>query len=218
MKTKLICFDFDDTLTTENSWYTLNTALGITPTEDAKMLEAYKTGVLSYHDRMDKIGAYYRVHGLATKETIGNILHKIPLKPDAKQVIETLRNRGYVIAIISGSFATGVLYHAARLGVTNVYAGTRLHYDSEGNFVQLVSAGDESDKKVQHVQELCAKFGIAITDCAYIGNSANDIPIFRRVGQGICFTNSTDYIKAGAITTIDSLSDLLDMYTGVNNN
>ena len=218
MKTKLICFDFDDTLTTENSWHTLNTALGITPAEDAKMYQAYKVGTLSYLDRIEKISTCYRMHGLANKVTIENVLHGITLKPEAREVIKTLQDRGYIIALISGSFAPGVLYHAARLGITHVFAGTRLHYDSEGNFAELESAGHESDTKLQHLLQLCAKFGIAMTDCAYVGNSANDIPIFRVVGQGICFTDSTDYIKAGASTTINSLRDLLEMYQGSHNN
>lgn len=31
---KLICFDVDGTLITNNSWYDLNIALGVTPKED----------------------------------------------------------------------------------------------------------------------------------------------------------------------------------------
>jgi HAD superfamily phosphoserine phosphatase-like hydrolase len=212
MKAKLICFDFDDTLTTVNSWHILNTALGITATEDAKMYHDYKVGTLSYLDRIDKISARYREHGLATKEVIENVLHNIALRPDAQYVIDTLQQRGYIIAIISGSFATGVVYHAHRLGVTHVFAGTRLHYDSEGNFVELTSEGDESDRKVKRLSELCVKYNCAVTDCAYVGNSANDIPVFRVVGQSICFTHSTDYIKAAAKTTIESLSDLLKLF------
>lgn len=212
MKTKLICFDFDDTLTTVNSWSVLNTALGITPTEDAKMYHAYKVGTLSYQDRMDKISAHYREHGLATKETIEHILHTIALRPDAKYVIQSLQNRGYAVAIVSGSFASGVHYHAVRLGIPYVYAGTRLHYDSEGNFVALESAGHESDIKEQRLRELCTKFGIAVADCAYIGNSANNIALFRVAGEGICFSDSTDYIKAEASIFINSLRDLLTLY------
>ena len=218
MNTKLICFDFDDTLTAENSWHTLNTALGITPAEDAKMYHAYKVGTLSYLERMEKISACYRMHGLATKDTIERTLHHITLKHDAQLVIKVLQDRGYKVAIISGSFVPGVLYHAARLGETKVFASSRLHYDSEGNFAELQSAGHESDTKMQHVRELCTKFGIAVTDCAYIGNSANDIPIFRIVGQAICFNDSTDYIKAAASTTINSLRDLLEIYQGSHNN
>ena len=212
VKPKLICFDFDDTLTTENSWLTLNTALGITPAEDQKMYEAFKTGELSYLDWTDKISSYYRIHGLANKDTIEHVLHTIPLKPDAKAVITELHVRGYITAIISGSFTSLVSQHASELGITHVYAGTKIKYDGENNFIELQSEGEESGVKVKHLTDLCSKLGIQVTDCACIGDGANDIELFRVTGRGICFSDASDYVKSEAVTSIDTLSDLLEIF------
>ena len=211
-KPKLFCFDFDDTLTAENSWYKLNTALGITPEEDNKMYQAYKVGELSYLEWTDKVSSYYRTHGLANKENIERVLHNITLKPDAKVVIRSLHERGYTLAIISGSFVPSVTYYAVELGITHVYAGTKIEYDGENNFVKLQSEGEESGVKVKHLKDLCAKLGIQLTDCACVGDGANDIELFRATGRGICFSDASDYVKSEAVTTINTLSNLLEIF------
>ena len=43
-KIKLICFDMDGTLISQNSWYKPNLALGNTAEEDQEMYDAYGRG------------------------------------------------------------------------------------------------------------------------------------------------------------------------------
>jgi len=68
MAIKLVCFDMDDTLLHQKSWYKLNLAFGVTPQEDNDMCEAYKNGTPLYEDWMRKLTEMYRARGTATKE------------------------------------------------------------------------------------------------------------------------------------------------------
>lgn len=117
------------------------------------------------------------------------------------------------VAIISGSFLSGVTYHAHQLGISYVSAGTNIEYDADDRFIKLTSEGDESNAKVRHLVKLCEEIGIKLTECACVGDGANDIGLFRATGQGICFSDAREDVITEAATTIESLSDLLDIFT-----
>ena len=71
---KLICFDIDGTLIEGNSWYTLNTALGVTPKEDLELHKAYSTGLITYTDWLTTLETLYRKRGKTTPEQITTAL------------------------------------------------------------------------------------------------------------------------------------------------
>ena len=64
---KLICFDLDDTLISQNSWHKLGNALGVSDEEDRRWYVEYQAGNISY-DRWNEIMLeHYLRHSDATR-------------------------------------------------------------------------------------------------------------------------------------------------------
>ena len=213
MKPKLVCFDFDDTLTTENSWYSLNTAMGIYPEEDYAMYVEYKNGDVNYADWTKKIENLYRERGLASRERITQVLKQFNLRPDAHSTITELQNRGYEIIIISGSFDITISHAAHLLNIKTYKAGTNIVFDDEDNFSHFENQGEESSTKLKQLTEICNSKNMQLSKCVCIGDGANDLEIFKATGNGICFTNGSDEVKAAAKFQIESLANLLQILT-----
>jgi phosphoserine phosphatase len=208
---KLVCFDMDGTLITENSWYKLNLALGITAEEDQDMYDAYISGDLPYGEWIDKISSLYRERGLATKEHIAKVLESIPLVEGAKEVIGNLKDRDYKVAIITGSFDFQAQRVAESLGVEHYIANTKMIFDADENFKNLVPAGDEIKNKPGQLLELCEELGVKVEECLCVGDGVGDVELFKLPVKGVALSDAPDELKQLAWKEIDSLSELGDL-------
>lgn len=207
---KLICFDMDDTLIHQNSWYKLNLALGVTHEEDTQMYNAYATGELSYENWTKSLFALYQKHGKANKAYIKNILSDFIINPEAYEVINYLKGKGYNLAIISGSFDILVDLVANELGILNQKGNTSLIYDENGILIDIKTYGDEGSAKLRHLKQICENIGVSVTECACVGDGANDLEMFKATGYGVTFPDSP--IKDSAWKTINSLKGLTKIF------
>ena len=90
--------------------------------------------------------------------------------------IKWLQRAGIPVAFISG-LAAGATEHRARdLGVEDCFAG-RL------------------DKKPV-LDQLCAKYGLALDQVAHLGDDLPDLPLLRRVGLACCPSDAAPEVKA----------------------
>ncbi|MES2966212.1 MAG: HAD family phosphatase [Patescibacteria group bacterium] len=213
MQPKLICFDFDDTLTTENSWFNLNTAMGIFPEEDYAMYLEYKNGEVTYKEWTTKIENLYKERGLATREKITQALEQFTLRTDAIETINELQSRGYEIIIISGSFDITIAHASKILDITTFKAGTNIIFTEDGAFSHFVNYGEEDLTKLNQLTEICKQKNIQLSDCVCVGDGANDLELFKATGNGICFTNGSAEVKSAAKYQIENLIDLLTILT-----
>lgn len=200
----------DDTLISQNSWYKLNLALGVTHEEDLQMYNAYVKGEHSYENWTKSLLALYKKHGKATESYIKGVLEDFVLNPEAKQVVDCLKNKGHELAIVSGSFDILVDLVAKELGIFHQKGSTQLIFDDSGQLVDVNTHGDEGAAKLRHLQKICETIGISVTDCACVGDGANDLEMFEATGHGVTFQNSP--IKDSAWEIIDSLKDLVEIF------
>lgn len=205
---KLVCFDMDGTLIEQNSWYALNTALGVTPAEDLAMYEAYGAGELSYEDWISRLVSLYKERGVATRENVTAALTRYQLRDGAVELVEYLKGKGYRVAIVSGSFDVTVDAVAGQLGITLRQANTRVTFGPDGYLTELVSQGDEKDAKVRHLETICNQEGIKLTDCVCIGDGGNDIELFNATKHGIAFTDAPAFVREAAWKVVEQLSDI----------
>jgi phosphoserine phosphatase len=207
---KLICFDMDDTLISQNSWYKLNLSLGVTHEEDLRMYNSYEKGELSYENWTKSLLNLYKKHGKATESYIKATLEDFILNPEAKVVVDYLKNKGYRLAVVSGSFDTLVYLVAKELGISHKKACTSLIYDDSSQLVDIKTGGDEGSAKLRHLENICETIGITVTECACVGDGANDLEMFEATLHGITFKDSS--IKDSAWKTINSLKDLTTIF------
>ncbi len=207
-KVKLICFDMDETLIKQNSWYVLNIALGITPEEDLEMYEAYVRGELPYDEWTSKLVTLYKERGLATRENIITALSAYELKEGATDLVTYLHQKNYQSAIISGSFDVLVDLVADKLTIPLRKANTRLLFDDAGFLSEVASQGEEKYAKLQHLENFCSREGIDMSECLCIGDGANDIELFKATNRGVTFTNAPEVVKESAWKVVHELSDI----------
>ena len=208
-KIKLICFDLDDTLITDNSWKRLNFALGISAEEDRQMYKNYKSGVFSYDDWNDEVLKYYLKHKDATKTAITEILSKYEYNKGSREIVDYLKNKGYEIVLISGSINIMVSIVAHDLGIKYFKANNDFIFDDEGRLVSIDSSGNDTKAKLVHLESFCELLNISIDECACVGDGENDLALFEKTGHGITFKGQK--IEKYAWKTVVSLDDIKDI-------
>lgn len=207
---KLICFDLDQTLINANSWKNLGLALGISVEEDRKLYREYKEGLFTYDEWNDKILELYMEHENSTREGITNILSNYTFNDGARVVVDYLKKKGYELVLISGSIDILVNIVAKDLGIKYAKANNTFVFNDRNRLIGIHSGGTDVLAKAEHLEIFCEMLKIDIKECACIGDSDNDLELFRRTGHGITFKGYK--IEKEAWKVIDSLEDLIKIF------
>jgi phosphoserine phosphatase len=203
---KLICFDLNKTLITENTWLQLNLAMGISKAEDQSMLDQYLQGKLTYEGAQQLLAKLYIERGKATKANILDSIYHYHYIAGAKETVAYLQAQGYRISLISGSIDLLVARVAQELGIEYYLANNQFVFDANDYLSQIVCLGDDSVVKVQQLKELSIRLDIPVNQMACVGDGDNDLGLFDLTGHGITFKGSK--IESHAWKVIDQLLDL----------
>ena len=198
----------DDTLITQNSWYKLNLALGITADEDKEMYDAFVKGDLQYTDWTTKLVTLYKERGLASKANISKVLGEYTFNQGAVELVQNLQQKGYKIIILSGSFDILVSQVASDLGVADYKASTKLVFNDDNYLQELISEGDEQYAKLKNLESFCKESGVSIDQCVCVGDGANDVELFKATQKGITFNDAPENVKVTAWKVVATLSDI----------
>lgn len=203
---KLVCFDLNKTLIKENTWLDLNLALGITPEEDGILMKWYEEGIISYDEGQKIICDLYIKRGKATLQNILSVISKYTFLPNAQEIVKYLKEKGYEIALISGSIDILVEKIAHELDI-KMFAANNLFIFNESDYLEnIVSLGDDKLAKLRHLRSFARQMGISIEQCTCIGDGDNDIEMFNKSKHGITFNESK--IKSSSWKLISSLDDI----------
>jgi phosphoserine phosphatase len=208
---KLICFDLDQTLITHSSWKELGLALGISYEQDKRLFKEYESGITTYEQWNAKVLELYMKHPDANRERITEILSRYSYAKGAREAIEYLKEKGYILVLISGSIDILVDIVARDLGIKYAQANNALVFDEDGRLEGIHSLSeDEVFGKAEHLEAFSRMLGIPLTQCACVADGANDIEMFRRTGHGVTFKGSP--IERQAWNVIDSFDDLRNIF------
>lgn len=194
-----------------NSWYQLTEDLGCPVEKHIELYRQGRAGELDWHQAERKLVAMYQASGNANREFVTKLCASHQLGPKAKGVIEHLKSKGYVVCLISGSFDIHVEATAKLLGIEHWYANATLVFDQTSNLARIVYHGDQNQVKVDQLEEFCRKVGIDPTECAFVGDSDNDIGVFQVTGHGIAIHCNDEYLREIAWKECESLSEIKDV-------
>lgn len=207
---KTIFFDLDGTLTPESTWFLLNQRLGITPEEDRALFEKYLHEKLAYTEWMDALMELYKRGALLSKHELIAFAETIPLRPEAKGVIDSVKERGYIVVLISGSLDTIVSTVAQKLGIAIWYAKTSAIFDGEDRFVDVVTHGDgERDEKFRILQEYCTQNNLNIQEVICVEDGGNGLELFKHA-KGVLL-GANEELKPFAWKQIENLSEITEL-------
>lgn len=194
---RLVVFDLDGVLVDiDSSWQLVHRAFG---TDNEENFQRYLCGAIDYKEFMR---SDIRLWGRTHIKRIKSVLDKAPIMATAPSLMIELKKREYKTAIIS----SGISLLADRIkntfGLDHSYAN-RLLVDEEG---WLIGEGEENVSLLNKdiiLKKLKEEEGIDLRQCAAIGDSQFDIPLFREVGLSIAFNAKDEIVKKAADLVID---------------
>ena len=143
-----------------------------------------KMGYLSYPEAKRRLIKLWKSNGNANKFFMEDMFRSWHLKKGAKETVDYLK-KSYRLCIISGSLDLYVSVVAEKLGIKDWYANTKIVWDSQGNLIDLNYFSDQSAKKLEQFEEYVVKYNLNRNKCAIVGDSDNDLALFKELKYGI---------------------------------
>lgn len=195
-KIKLVFFDMDGVLAdTISSWKKIHDYFG---TSNEKSVDNYLKGKIDDLEFIKRDILLWKKNGnITTKDTIQNILFDTPIMKGAEECITFLRKNKIKTAIISAGLDILADKLAEDLGIDYVYANG-VKQDERGRLTGEGILQVELTGKDKNVQKLAKKLKIPLKNCAAIGNSCFDIPMFETSGLGIAFNPEDGCVRKSA--------------------
>lgn len=202
---RLVCFDLDGTLIPRTS------------------VSLFMAERLGHHAMLEALEDRFRRGEISNAEialasaeayagmpitTVESALAEIPVIDGIEATLTALSARGIRSLLTTVTWRFAAEAYQSRFGFDAV-CGTEMNVRGGLLTGQVIRHCDEHGK-LDFVREQCSKFGINLSECAAIGDSRSDLPLFRAVGLAIALNATPDVVAVAhiAIETED-LRDIL---------
>ncbi len=202
MKYKLVCFDIDGTLISDdrqNYWGTLHQE--IEGEEEGTRIEekfhaAFKAGEITYKDWVDSDIRGFQKAG-ATKEEFLRAARRHTLHPGAREAVHELKRRGYKLAVISGSLNVLIETLFPDHPFDDIFTNL-ISFDEDGRIASWRDTVFDQGGKHKALHAICKREGIPLAETVFVGDGENDIDILQEAGLGIAFCPKSEKVSKAA--------------------
>jgi len=202
----LVAFDLDGTLVRIwSAWSWIHKLLGTV--EAAKpYADLYHAGEIDYARWAELDVELW--HGVPLQHIEEAVDDGLVFIPNVKALVDKLHSYRLKTAIISSGLAIFAKRTQKTLGI-DISKANKLVTDEDGNIcgVEVHVAFDNKD---QVLKEIAQETKLSLLQCAAVGDSRNDIPMFKIAGFSIAFNPTTEDV-ANAATTIIRSDNALDL-------
>lgn len=204
-KYKLVCFDVDGTLIDNItfSWQVFHDYFQTDRhiREDAK--NAFFNGKISY--------LQWAEHGInlwreknAKKEDFFKAANHLRLMKGAMETLNKLKEKGFKLAIISGSLDIILEKFIPNYDKFFDYVFiSRIYFDKMGFISKIQATEFDMDAKALALKKIAGKEKISLKECVFVGDYLNDIKIIQEAGLGIAFNCKHEELKNVADVVIE---------------
>jgi len=203
---KLIAFDLDNVLIDGEAIDEIAKLAGV-ESEISEITRKAMEGELDFETALKQ-----RVTLLkgTSVEDIRNTVQEIPLMEGAEETIAELKNKGYKIATITGSFE--IIAQRMKDTLNLDYAFSNCLEEEEGLLTGKVSGPLVKGSKAEVLNQIIDIEKISPEECAAVGDGANDISMLKEAGIGIAF-NAKPVLKQNADIIVEKkdLRELLNV-------
>ncbi|GAA0649377.1 phosphoserine phosphatase SerB [Salarchaeum japonicum] len=179
----LIAFDFDGTLSDDEMLVLLAEQYGVAAdVED--ITERAMRGELAYAESLRERAAL--LDGLPEAEAEA-AYEQVYLRPGAADLIESLRDAGHTVVILTGGFEEGVQAALEKENVeVDAITANSLPVE-DGHLTGEVEGPLIEGTKDDALDAAMTEFGIDRADTIAVGDGANDLPMLERAGRAVGF-------------------------------
>ncbi|MBO6104562.1 MAG: phosphoserine phosphatase SerB [Methanobrevibacter sp.] len=208
---KLVVFDLDNVIIDGEGIDEIGKLINI---EDqiAAITEQAMQGDIDFETSIKKrVGL---LKGVATDD-IKTLANEMPLMKGARETVSTLKENGFEVAIISGSFDIIADTIKGKLDVDNIFTNSLVEED--GILTGEVTGPLVSGSKLDVLSELIEEKGFTLDECVAVGDGANDISMIESAKYGIAF-NAKPALKENADIIVETrdLTDVLNVIINLN--
>src|SRR3989344_1433365 len=195
---KLVAFDMDGVIfENKNSWEMVHEVFKTSYNNEEIMKNPSKKKYDTVYKEL--IGELWK--GKDTRE-INNKVQEAKYNPGVREVVASLKKRGYILAIISSGFSTLAKRAKEELGFDHVFAKELM--TKEGIVSGEFNLQVYDYNKGEILQKLCEKLGFTSKEAIVVGDGANDIAKFKVAGISIAFNNPNEKLIPYATHVVTS--------------
>src|SRR3989338_306828 len=184
---KAVIFDIDGTLTEDRSWVRMTEGVGGSVLYNNKTFKNWREGKITEKETHERLISNWSLCGKGFYKDIFSILNKTPFRPDVKETIKYLKDKGYLVCAITGSFDTYAKIICEELEIPSWFAITKLIWDEDGKLIDLETVKDDEAKlkKIDFFKQYCLKNNLQHSECVPVGDSENDTDLFKLTKNGV---------------------------------
>ncbi|OQP51252.1 glycosyl transferase family 2 [Niastella yeongjuensis] len=200
---KMAIFDMDDTILQGRFIDTCAITFGFTAKlEDLRARE--KDPIIL----TKRIGSFLKGR---TMDELLNVASQIEMVSDIKEVVKELKNRGYIIGIISNSYTLITNFVRQKIGADFSYANQLEFFEGKVTgeinlpsyfFGSPDSVCGHSYCKTNALQYACEKYNVPMQRTIVVGDSRDDRCMVGHGGKGVAFCTKDDLLETIASTNI----------------
>ena len=202
---KLVVFDVDGTLMKSFSWQYLHEALG-TWNRGKKYFEQFFQGNITYEEWACLDAALWRGQPL---EKIRQIVNAMPYTDGAREVLTTLREKGFKVVLLSAGLSLVTERICREIGVDAALANELI---AKNDFLTgEVKVNVSFYNKDEALRSILKRFNAEMNECIAVGDDETLIPLFEKVRLAIAFNPRSRSVEkhADIIVKSNDLHDIL---------
>lgn len=202
---RLVAFDVDGTLVGSRDgrvvWQFLNTHFGGDAQINRNRFQSYLDGRISYRRWVDlDVGDWVAV-GARRDEIAAVILEHLYLLPGARECVWTLRERGFQLAVISGTIDLTLELLFPRHPFDEVFTN-RIWFNDEGLIAGWEATPYDMEGKAEALRAIAGRRQVPLAETLYVGDNINDIQVMQAAGRAIAFEPKDPTVSAAADHTV----------------
>jgi phosphoserine phosphatase len=186
---RLIVFDMDSTIVDAEIINELARVAGVEE-EVKRLTERAMEGEMSFEKALRE--RVKLLKGLPV-EVLEKIYQEIKLTEGAKELIKSLKESGYVVALVSGGFSYFTEKLRRELDLDYAF-GNELEIENGKITGRIKGRVIDAAEKAKIIEEIARKEGISKEDIVAVGDGANDRIMIENAGIGIAF-NAKEALK-----------------------
>jgi phosphoserine phosphatase len=188
---RLVCFDLDGTLLdgTIFIWQTLHDQLQTDRSLREQAKKDYFAGKISYQEWFEHDLCMFQTVN-ANREMILDALKGISLMNGAQETLDTLRQRGYRLAVLSGSIDLAITQFFPYMNFEHVMIN-EIYFEHTGKLIGGKHTPYDLEKKADGLIEIARREDLDLHNCCFVGDNFNDIQAMQVAGFGFSFNSKS---------------------------